>query len=112
MKPLNCHFYTEKLVREDLISGFDTLETFDEDDHMSRRLVKCRRCSQLYFYAFDEEVDYKGGEDPQYRTWIPVESADEAAKLRGQSRMQFVKFSPRIDYSWPSDLENPKISWM
>ncbi len=106
-----CHLFTGTPTREAVLNGFDTVETFEEDNHMSRRLVKCRQCPQLYFYAFDEEVDFKGGEDPQFRTWIPVTSPEEAHQLNSQSRMQFAKFSPRLEYSWPSDQESPTVEW-
>lgn len=114
MKPTQCHLWTATPKREDtrIQENFDTVQTYEEDDHQLRALLRCRRCQQLYFYAFDEEVDWKNGNDAQFRTWIPVSSADEADALNDQSRLQFAKFSPRLEYAWPSDAESPTLSWI
>lgn len=114
MKPTQCHLWTPEPKREDIRihENFDTLQSYEEDDHQIRSLLRCRRCQQLYFYAFDEEVDWKGGEDAQFRTWIPVATPEEAEALNGQSRLQFAKFSPRLEYAWPSDAESPSLTWV
>lgn len=114
MEPLSCHLWITTPKREDIRiqENFDTLKSYDEDSHLMRALLRCKKCGQLYFYAFDEEVDWKGGEDAQFRTWIPIASVEEAALLNGQSRLQFAKFSPRLEYSWPSDAEAPTLNWI
>ena len=113
MQPTNCHLWSKNPPnRDELNTVFDTVETFDEDSHLRRSLLRCKKCQQLYFYAFDEEVDWKGGEDAQFRTWIPIASTAEAEALKDQSRMQFAKFSPRLEYAWPSDAESPTLNWI
>lgn len=114
MQPTHCHLWSETPKQDELRNHlvFDTLTEYEEDDHRSRALLRCKTCSQLYFYAFDEEVDWENGNDPQFRTWIPVTSAEEAVILSGQSRIQFAKFSPRLEYAWPADAEVPEIKWI
>jgi hypothetical protein len=56
--------------------GNTLLDTYADDSHLSRRLLKCRECAQLYFFEFYEEIDWLDSKDPQYVTYIPVETRD------------------------------------
>jgi hypothetical protein len=58
--------------------AFELDETFGKDSHWWRYLLKCRDCGQLYFFEFLEQVDFDDGEDPQWSTWIPVATENEA----------------------------------
>src|SRR5579863_5345869 len=80
-EPLECILWRSPGRLENIQDVLDTIETYMDDSHHMRRLVKCRECGQLYFYEFLEFVDYQDGEDPQYRTYIPVASGEDAALL-------------------------------
>jgi hypothetical protein len=61
--------------RPDLVNGvdrFDTVEELIDESHLSRSVLKCRECGQLYFYEFYEIVDWEEGNDRIYWTFIPV----------------------------------------
>ena len=45
----------------------------DEMDHWWRFHLKCRSCGQDYLFEFFEEIDWKGGNDPQSKALIPLE---------------------------------------
>ena len=91
---------------------FEVVETFVEESHWRRALLKCRECGQLYFYEFHEEIDWVGGNDPQYRTYIPVETAEEITTLKETSTLELLAFGPRLQKDWPSDAEKPRAYWV
>ena len=91
--PTGCHLWINgdpsiDQLRNDLI----TVKTYEDDSDFIRELKKCKLCGQLFFYEFYERIDWSGGNDPQYRTWIPVldiESADAISKLSTMDLLQF-----------------------
>jgi hypothetical protein len=111
-KPMQCHLWNkEELTDGDLDNAFDVVHTFSEDSHFSRRLIKCKQCNQLYLKEFYEEIDWIDGEDPQYLTYIPVESQEEADAINQVGLWEFQTFSPRINRDWPKS--KPKtIRWI
>lgn len=113
--PTQCHLWQkEPLTSEDIRmdKNFEFLFTFEEDTHLIRRLVQCKDCGQLYFYEFYELIDWVGGNDPQYRTFIPVESEEEARKLAQMTQFALLQFYPRLLSGWPADEERPIIRWV
>lgn len=112
MKPLDCQLW--KIEGKDknlnLRELLDIVKTYEKESHVVRELLKCSECGQLYFYEFYEEIDWENGNDPQYRTAIPVESEDQADKMAKMSQVEILKFSPRLQNDWPKDAEE-KTGW-
>ena len=92
--------------------GFERLDTYVDDDHLSRHLLRCRECGQLYFYEFYEWIDWEGGNDPQYRTYIPVESDTEIEALKKASPFELLKYFPRLQRDWPKEAPAPTVRWI
>lgn len=113
-QPTQCHLWqAETLTSEDLHGAFETVEEFGEEDtHFRRALLRCRDCGQLYYYEFYEWIDWEGGNDPQYRTWIPVESREEIDTLNQTSQFSLLKFAPRLQSDFPKDADQPKVFWV
>lgn len=107
--PTQCHLWTQDpLDREELSRVLLIVREFEDDSHLSRRLLRCQDCGQLYFYEWYEEIDWSEGNDPQYSTWIPVVSAEQAEELNGQSPLGLLGLlSIRADY--PSSTNTPGI---
>jgi hypothetical protein len=76
--PTHCVLWEtpELVVNRRMEDCFELLDTYADDSHLSRRLLKCRECGQLYFVEFYEEIDWLDGKDPQYVTYIPGETRD------------------------------------
>ena|ERR1043165_1052554 len=91
---------------------FKRLATYVDDDHLTRCLLRCRECGQLYFYEFSEEIDWGGGDDPQYRTYIPVETETEIEALKKASRFDLLNYFPRLQRDWPKDAQAPTVRWV
>jgi hypothetical protein len=72
-----------------------------------RHLLRCRECGQLYFYEFFEWIDWEGGNDPQYTTYIPVESDTEIEALKKASSFELLKYFLRLQRDWP--MEAPAL---
>ena len=89
-------------LRKDL----EVIETYKDESHLMRRLEKCRKCGQLYFYEFKEEVDWVGGNDPQYLTWIPVDDAESAKELSTLNYLEVLRYTS-IRRDFPSDAKAP-----
>jgi hypothetical protein len=114
-KPIKCHLWRKKNFKKDdlyIKNNFDVLHTFEDDNHLSRCLVKCKNCGQLYFYEFLEFIDWEKGNDPQYDTFIPVETKAEAEKIAEMSFFELSLFRPCLRKDWPSTQDEPNIYWV
>lgn len=56
----------------------ECIKTYKDSSHLDYRLMKCKTCGKLYFYEFYEYVDFSGGNDQIYCTYVPVNSEEEA----------------------------------
>ena len=67
-EPHQCaYWHNPELVRDaPMKEGFELVETYADESHLRRYLLKCRECGQLYFFEFYEWVDWEHGNDPQY----------------------------------------------
>ncbi len=90
---------------------FERIDTYVDECHLVRSLLKCRECGQLYFHEFYEEIDWEGGNDPQYFTYVSVETDDEIETLKSASLFGLLEFSPRLQRDFPKD-EKPKVGWV
>ena len=114
-KPTQCHLWQkEGLTDEDLNleNNFELLRTFEDESHLTKRLLKCKECGQLYFYEFYEVVDWVGGHDPQYRTFIPIETEDAAGKMAEMWPHELFQFWPRLQDDWVSEKKKSIVYWM
>jgi hypothetical protein len=89
----------------------ETVDTYVEDEHLFRRLLKCRECGQQYFYEMHEEIDWVDGEDPQYRTYIPVSTMAEVEMLRTASTAELRQALPALRSDFPKGVEAPTLYW-
>lgn len=112
--PTRCHLWKKpRLVSEDLAGEhFDIIETYSEDTHFSRRLVKCKRCGQLYFREFYEEIDWSDGNDPQYTTFIPVRTKAQADAIKTLSTFELMNVLPKLRKDFPKEAETPTVYWI
>lgn len=113
--PSQCQLWQkEQVTSEDLqlSSRLEIIKTFEDDSHLKRHLLRCRDCGQLYFYEFYEWIDWVGGNDPQYRTFLPIKSEEEANKLAKMTPSELLQWYPRLQYDWPADAERPSIRWI
>lgn len=95
----------ENIKHEDIdYTNFENVKVYsDDDDHLKRRLMRYKPTSELYFYEFKEEIDYLNGNDPQYRTYIPVKNEEEADKINKLDILQIHTVSPRLIDDWHAD---------
>jgi hypothetical protein len=112
-EPRGCILWSQPdLVRGPQRNGFDLAETIVDESHHWRYLLRCRECGQLYFYEFYEEIDWEGGEDPQYVTFIPVETDAEIAALKATTPAGLLVFVPRLQQDWPKGAKSPTVRWI
>jgi hypothetical protein len=112
--PARCHLWLKEALSPDDVGGaaFERLHTYVDDSHLIRRLLRCTDCGQLYFYEFYEEIDHAGGEDPQYRSYIPVTDEDAAAKLAKMMPFELLAIAPRLQSDFPRGAEHPSVRWI
>jgi len=109
--PTQCILWENpELVAGSKEDRFEPMDTYVDDSHLIRRLLKCRECGQLYFYEFYEEIDWDAGEDPQYRTYIPVENDAEIEALKKASASELSKYFPRLQRDFPKGAKVPKAA--
>jgi hypothetical protein len=109
----NCRVWRnpEAVVVKPLAEGFELLDTFVKESHWWRYLLQCRDCGQRYFYEFYEEVDWVDGDDPQFCTWVPVETDEEVARLKTAGQLGLRTFRPHLCNDHPKG-EARKIYWV
>jgi hypothetical protein len=109
-EPQSCHLWISAVTREEIYSALEVVCAYEDSSHLDRSLKRCKSCGQLYFYEFYEEIDWSGGDDPQYITIIPVDDEESARNLSELSQLDFLKYrSIRIDF--PSGSENPSMPY-
>jgi len=97
-EPVNCHLWQ----KAGLVSGdfdFESVETYYESSHFDRKLLRCKRCGQLYYYEYYEIVNFAGGgDDQQYCTYIPVRTKEEIEMLNGMNSFELLMVIPRLQF--------------
>ena len=112
-EPTQCVLWTKpELASGPLEARFELIETFVEESHHWRYLLKCRECGQRYFFEFYEVIDWVGGNDPQYTTYIPVDSEADIETLKQTSPTGLLQFGPRLQKDWPKDATSPTLRWV
>lgn len=91
--PTKCHLWKSLPSKDKLFSAFQDVKNYRNDYHNTRDLKRCKKCGQLYFHEFYEEVDFRDGDDREYNCFIPVDSVDAADELNKLSRFQLTRFS-------------------
>ncbi len=100
---LNCHIIVGSptgaevvLLHKNLIT-ITTIKRLVEEDHLRRSILKCDKCEQIYFYEYLEERAWLDPEiDPVYKTYIPVNTVEEAEKLNEKSSVELSDIFPRL----------------
>ncbi|HEY5086820.1 MAG TPA: hypothetical protein VII66_05595 [Gemmatimonadaceae bacterium] len=112
-EPRQCvYWHNPELVRRaPMKEGFELIETYANEEHLKRYLLKCRQCGQLYFFEFYEWIDWDKGNDPQYSKYVPVSTVEEAALLAGLNQSDLQQVSPSLCIDFPRDVEAPIIYW-
>jgi hypothetical protein len=93
--PTQCALW-EKPELVNLADRFDTVEELIDKSHLSRSVLRCRECGQLYFYEFYEIVDWEDGNDRMYWTFIPVDAPEQIAALKEASVFDLMRYTPRL----------------
>lgn len=113
--PTQCHLWHKNDLSSNDVSlpeVFDLVRRFETDDpHTLHSLLRCRDCGQLYFFEFTEWIDWEGGNDPQYCTWVPITEESDAEDLNTHSSFGLLSYIPRLQKDWPADASSPKIWW-
>ena len=112
VEPRQCLYWEKpELVRGGMKERFELIETYEDDSHLRRYLLQCRECGQLYFHEFFEWVDWMEGNDPQYVTYVPVSTVEEAAALAALDESALQMASPALCINFPSDAKEPTVFW-
>ncbi|WP_155258113.1 hypothetical protein [Bradyrhizobium japonicum] len=111
--PTRCALWRNpNLVTGIQADRFERIDTFVDDSHLMRHLLRCRECGQRYFFEFYEEIDYEDGNDSQYATYIPIETDAEIEMLKRASSMELLQFFPRLQRDFPKNSQRPTARWV
>jgi hypothetical protein len=111
-EPTQCVLWSAPdSVRGNFEDHFELVKTYDDDNHLIRRLLKCRECGQQYFYEMFEEIDWVDGDDPQYRIYIPISNLTEVEMLQKASMSELHQALPALRSDFPKGAKAPKIYW-
>ncbi len=107
--PVGCVLWEHpELVGGKIADVFDEVETFEDRNHLTRTLYKCRECGQLYFYEWYEWVDWEEGNDRSYVTFVPVQTQEEIDVLKKTDIFSLMRYFPRIQWDYGSPVWNGK----
>lgn len=90
---------------------FIKVKSLIREDHLFRYILKCNRCGQFYLFEFYETIDWEKGNDPQYKTYVPVKTVEEAEKLSKKSLFELNKVTPRLQSDFLQDGTR-RIAWV
>jgi len=88
--PVQCTLWSNPELIGAAKDRFEAVETFVDESHLHRSLLKCRECGQLYFSEFYEMVDWDDGDDAQYTAYVPVETPAEIDALKRAGVMEIL----------------------
>ncbi|KAA5607010.1 hypothetical protein F1188_03640 [Roseospira marina] len=100
------------IARARLADHFERTATLFEDSHAWRYLLTCRDCGQAYVFDFFEEIDWSGGNDPQFKLWVPVPPGQDPLAMAREDRNTLLERTPRLHSDWPADAPQPRIHWV
>lgn len=88
-----------------------------DESHFMIQLRRLPGCSQRFVWIFTEVVDWRGGEDAQYRQILPVTETE--ARLTAQQGagvdLGYLRSLGRgrrfLNVDWPSDDPKATVSW-
>ena len=98
-----CHIWKQEVPDKDDLNALESIKTYGEGNHSGRYLHKCLDCGQLYFNEFYEHINWDGGDDKIYVTWIPVKSEKYADKMMANNVMELLGCFPRIQWDSGKD---------
>jgi hypothetical protein len=106
--PSKCHlWHAEAITSNDLtVEQFAIIETYSDEEHFRRQLRRCKSCSQLYFYEFFE-TSGPDGDDPQYSTYVPVETQIDIEALKQTDHWGLLDFSRGFKRIFRLTLKGP-----
>ena len=112
--PTSCHLWSCETLKSEDLRNLEQVESFVDESHLVRSLVRCQSCGQLYFKEWLEFIGYLIGsrEDPVYITLVPVETRDEIEQLKRTTSEELTQFRPQLRSDWPSDADQPRIYWV
>ena len=109
--PAQCHLYRDQpLTAANVRASLALLKTYEDDSHLIRTLTQCKRCGQLYFHEFYEIVDWSGGNDAQYSSWIPVSDAKSAERLNELAPIALLAYTA-LCIDFPTEAKAPSAPY-
>lgn len=111
-EPRQCIYWENpEQVRGVMQQRFELIETYQDQSHQRRYLLRCRECGQLYFFEFHEQVDWADGDDPQFSQYVPVSTPEEAAALAALNEFGVQLAAPALCIDFPKDATAPLVYW-
>jgi len=110
--PVQCTLWSNPELIGAAKDRFEAVETFVDESHLHRSLLKCRECGQLYFSEFYEMVDWDDGDDAQYTAYVPVETAAEIDALKQAGVMEILFYTPRLQRDFPKGAKAATVRWI
>lgn len=95
---------------------FTAIARLVDESHFIMRIVSCPYCDQRYVSVFTEWVDWGDGEDPQFRSVLPI-TIHESERLLSQGENVNLRLIESLGksrrylaFDWPKDTE-PAVYW-
>src|SRR3989339_830575 len=110
--PSKCELWIKTDLEEKDIFLLTQVKRYLDEDHLIRSLRKCQECRQFYYYEFLEEIDWENGNDPQYRTYIPIiPNAETIEQLNNSDYIEILRYYPRLQWDLGKD-DSRRIYWV
>jgi hypothetical protein len=93
------------------------VETLVDESHFIVTILACAACGQRFLSTFTETVDWVDGEDPQYRTLLPLtdeETADLVGRRDSLTEAALAAVGGgrrRLRRDFPKGADEPRVYW-
>lgn len=98
----SCDLWTgPEAVLADRDGRFERIATYESGSHREQALLRCACCGRLYLHEYRDDIDWEGGDDPSWETFVPVQDEAEAVRLL-RDPAGLMRTEPRLHHDRPT----------
>ncbi|MEM1372925.1 MAG: hypothetical protein AAGF78_00945 [Pseudomonadota bacterium] len=111
MKQCRLYKAPEETLALPMDEAFTLLKERD-GSHEWGYILACRDCGQHFVFDAVEIVDFVGGDDALYISYIPAADLAEAERIFELSPWELLKIRPALRKDFPTGASKPTITWV
>jgi hypothetical protein len=111
----HCHLCrVDGVPKAEFDTAVEAIESVSHSSHLTKALLRCRACRQLYFRIWYELIDWNGGDDQGYEICVPVSGHEEIERLEQMlpppMSLDLLTIAPRLQIETTGDAR--RVYWV